>query len=614
MGAFAEQLGLIFTMGAQPEAAQAALQSMGASADRLKDKVIGANTDIQKSALTARESARLLSEEFGLNLPRGITAGMSRIPELRDALTGLAGVAVGIFAVERVSHWVVAGADAIRGMFAEADEGIKTLDSAATEAFKHVGKEATEMLTHFTTSLAGTFNIAEIDARAAQLERYHNAYKLLMDKAGGDVRVLGTISAEAVTAIASASKEGMDSMAAVEQRIAETGQLQFDAHKRMTEVTAKEGKARAHELKRQAREAAEAATKQEKAEYHAAMVKHQANQKAYHASEEALKHQMALQNRVGREALEQAHREEEVREHAARAVQHLTEHLRREHEQEARKAEELGKETAKQIADIERIGNEETRSALRGRAETRQRIEYQRSEAVTMIQSANQQAQAIAALKGDYKAMADAAIAAYKAMGEVGGNYLKQLQDQHKTEQAASHKSILAYTQETGVLAEGAAQLIGSKKGYYAVKAAEEIAAGVECIAEGTWPPNPLALIAAGIHFESAAEWAKIAGTSAGRHGVGAVGAGGGARGYGGETYRGRAQRVGGYGGGGEDAEQAVSGAGLAPGAQGSGGGRLNVYVVGDEAAFIAERVNAADAAGHFMRVRQATRSAPAQG
>jgi hypothetical protein len=117
-----------------------------------------------------------------------------------------------------------------------------------------------------------------------------------------------------------------------------------------------------------------------------------------------------------------------------------------------------------------------------------------------------------------------------------------------------------------------------------------------------------MALIASGIHFESAAEYAKLAGTSAGRRSGGATGAGSeyGAPGGGGGEYR---SRIG-------AGDQFVSGGGLAPGASGANGGRLNVIVIGEneQARFFADRVNDADAAGHFMRVSSARRSAPAQG
>jgi hypothetical protein len=61
-------------------------------------------------------------------------------------------------------------------------------------------------------------------------------------------------------------------------------------------------------------------------------------------------------------------------------------------------------------------------------------------------------------------------------------------------------------------LTTGLAGLIGGRKAQAAVEGAWEIANGIACLAEGTWPPNPAAIIASGLHFESAANFFKIAG------------------------------------------------------------------------------------------------------
>jgi hypothetical protein len=193
----------------------------------------------ESSLLSSRESTRLLSEELGVHLPRAVSSAISKmLPDI--AMLGTA--FLGVFAIEKVYGWAEAGADKIREMYTAVDQDIKDLDAAAAAAFKHAGAEASEMLTHFKTSLAGAFDIAEIDARAHQLERYHNAYKLLMDKADGDVRVLGTISSEAVATIAEAAKQGIYDLATVDQKVAETGQLQFEARKHQAEVIAEEHK------------------------------------------------------------------------------------------------------------------------------------------------------------------------------------------------------------------------------------------------------------------------------------------------------------------------------------------------------------------------------------
>jgi hypothetical protein len=311
---------------------------------------------------------------------------------------------------------------------------------------------------------------------------------------------------------------------------------------------------------------------------------------------------------VGHEAVEAARKQEEADKRAAEAKQKLIKELDDQTKKQAHLAEELGKEINRQIADINRVGNEQERQAERGKNEAIERINDQHKEAVAAIEAAQQQADAIARLKGDYAAMAQAGIAAYDAMAKANANYLKQLVAQHQAEQKAATEATNAELAGIGALAEGAAQLAGSKKAYYAVKAGEEVAAALEALAEGTWPPNPMALIASGIHFESAAEYAKLAGTSAGRRSGGATGAGSeyGAPGGGGGEYR---SRIG-------AGDQFVSGGGLAPGASGANGGRLNVIVIGEneQARFFADRVNDADAAGHFMQVSSARRSAPAQG
>jgi hypothetical protein len=61
-------------------------------------------------------------------------------------------------------------------------------------------------------------------------------------------------------------------------------------------------------------------------------------------------------------------------------------------------------------------------------------------------------------------------------------------------------------------LTTGLASLIGGRKAQAGVEAIWEGAKGVACLAEGTWPPNPAAIIAAGLHFESAAQYALLGG------------------------------------------------------------------------------------------------------
>jgi hypothetical protein len=74
----------------------------------------------------------------------------------------------------------------------------------------------------------------------------------------------------------------------------------------------------------------------------------------------------------------------------------------------------------------------------------------------------------------------------------------------------------------------GLAGLIAGRKAQAGIEAIWETARGIALLAEGTWPPNPAAIMAAGLHFEAAAQYALIAGT--GSHRRSASGAGTGSR------------------------------------------------------------------------------------
>ncbi len=123
----------------------------------------------------------------------------------------------------------------------------------------------------------------------------------------------------------------------------------------------------------------------------------------------------------------------------------------------------------------------------------------------------------------------------------------------HEVEEVSKH--LLASTQQ---LAGSVAGLIAGRRAAAAVEVPFEIAEGIKCLAIGAWPPNPAAYVAAGLHFEAAAAYAKIAGTSAHRPG----GAGGRAG-----SLRSGTDHGGGYGGSERDRNLPQT---LAPGAQGS--------------------------------------------
>ena len=82
-------------------------------------------------------------------------------------------------------------------------------------------------------------------------------------------------------------------------------------------------------------------------------------------------------------------------------------------------------------------------------------------------------------------------------------------------------------------VAEGAAGLIGGQKAAAVFKAGYEVAEGIACLASGTWPPNPAAIIAAGLHFEAAGQYEMMAGGGGGGSRGGGGGGGGSQSSYG---------------------------------------------------------------------------------
>jgi hypothetical protein len=184
-----------------------------------------------------------------------------------------------------------------------------------------------------------------------------------------------------------------------------------------------------------------------------------------------------------------------------------------------------------------------------------------------------------------------------------------------RTVEALAHSTVahLAHAAASGESFKKAAkESIGAIAEESGIKAIWEAAQGVAMLALNFFMPNPRYVASAEAHFTAAAIYGAIGGAaaavSAGMGRVAGAGAGGG---------RGEYER-GGYGAGGGwgPGQQGVAGTGLAPGAQGSMAGRLNVIVIGEaeQAQFFAGAVQNAYAAGHFIPATVAARATPAQG
>jgi len=169
----------------------------------------------------------------------------------------------------------------------------------------------------------------------------------------------------------------------------------------------------------------------------------------------------------------------------------------------------------------------------------------------------------------------------------------------------AVQRAALALRSQTAAGAElvssGLAGLVAGRKAQAGVEAIWETARGIALLAEGSWPPNPAAIMAAGLHFEAAAQYALLAGTGGHRRGSGGSGYG---------------SRDTGHGSGVGDSGSALPTPALAPGAAGagsrfSGSGVVIIRGTQDFENFVASAVNGAVARGVHVTATSSMRGAP---
>jgi len=150
------------------------------------------------------------------------------------------------------------------------------------------------------------------------------------------------------------------------------------------------------------------------------------------------------------------------------------------------------------------------------------------------------------------------------------------------------------------LVSKGLAGLVAGRKAQAGVEAIWETARGIALLAEGTWPPNPAAIMAAGLHFEAAAQYALLAGTGGPRRSA----TGGGSRDYGAGVVRGY------------ESMYPQPGQTLAPGAAGasarfSGSGVVIIRGTSEFENVVASAVNNAVARGVTVTATSAQRGAP---
>jgi hypothetical protein len=170
---------------------------------------------------------------------------------------------------------------------------------------------------------------------------------------------------------------------------------------------------------------------------------------------------------------------------------------------------------------------------------------------------------------------------------------------------SAVQRAALALRSQTAAGAElvtgGLAGLIAGRKAQAGIEAVWETARGIALLAEGTWPPNPAAIMAAGLHFEAAAQYALLAGSGGHHRSAGGGGTGGGDSGLG--TRADSGSRI-------------PDSSALAPGAAGAGGrfGGSGVVIIRgtqDFENYVASAVNGAVSRGVNVTATSAQRGSP---
>ena len=167
---------------------------------------------------------------------------------------------------------------------------------------------------------------------------------------------------------------------------------------------------------------------------------------------------------------------------------------------------------------------------------------------------------------------------------------------------ALNPRAALAVGGRRGTGGQGPGRISGGPEGSGGCGGCGRTARGVALLAEGTWPPNPAAIVAAGLHFEAAAQYALLAGTGSHRHSASSSGYGARDAGHG----------TAGFGNG----DSGFGSQTLAPGAGGassrfSGSGVVIIRGTQDFENYVAGAVNGAVARGVNVTATSAQRGSP---
>jgi bisphosphoglycerate-dependent phosphoglycerate mutase len=584
MGGF---VGLVMEIGADPSNANAAMeafaaksgQSLGyvkaqfkdyqaaesAAYDEAVQRARGLGQNVDRSILSNRESVRLLSEEMGVHLPRAVSGALA---EILPGINAIGPALLGAFALAELPKFIAGLKDAATALGGYTDE-VRKAEQADIDA-------SNAALIHFTTIGDGARLIADTNRALADMASKQGDWTA-EEKAANDAMTSGkSILLSLLGPVSAAIQLWSGYKAAVK----EAGEGDTKAAELRQRLTAQLGEM--------------TSLQDEQHEYSARIAK-----EAARAEKEAANKRAEAWERSTEQAYEYFARRRKLSQEEFEHYVRLSGELIR---QEDRTREVEQETNAYFMEQQARLAHEQEEAITKGLEQADRRIEQQFKELIEhskrlQIEWANEHP-LLANITKDLKEMgieAHSASVAKLELSAVTAQFTRATIDEIQ----AVQKSIAASGEQ---LAAGLAGLIGGRKAQAAVEAVWETARGIACLAEGAWPPNPAAIIAAGLHFEAAAQYALMAGRGSGHHGGAGAGSYGGSR----EDYsRGGSDSRGAYA-----PPQA-----LAPGAGGGDGrfGELHVVVIGEneKAEWFAKGVNSAVDAGHFVQSTVSQRGAP---
>ncbi len=403
-------------------------------------------------------------------------AVVGAVAEMLPSIGELGGALLGAFAIEKVAEWGKEAFDVVKDLQGGVSAAVTDIGKAAEEAAKHAHDQMATIFSDFKTTAEGVLPMEEVDAQTAKLTKYYGAF-LDLQKAENAMQ---RPSAETMKVVSQAVAEGLTNISDVQSKLNAMAALQSEQHKRYAELVKSESKAACDAVKRNLDKL------------------HKENEKAEqdaNALREILIHDLDLQAE-GFMNLQVAIDKASA---AKFEFYHADFNPFKPDPRDAQIEKEMADQLNAQLQAMMKVG-EMALPLTRGNQEV--------AESTVHLNAVRRMSIEIS------QEMTEAA--------------------KHEVEEVSKH--LLASSQQ---LAGSVAGLIAGRRAQAAVEVPFEIAEGIKCLALGAWPPNPAAYVAAGLHFEAAAAYAKIAGTSAHHHG-GAGGSGGsGGHGYSsGRAYR----------------------------------------------------------------------------